>query len=201
MRKRYFGVIIVGLAVSSFGRLAAQSAEPEVAGIWSFLPAESESVDALDAQQKSPRPPRAVRGGSARPAGVPGGFGFPRGFDPQLTRDALEILRKTPDRLAISANGDTMVLVFGDAAPYAVITNGKKIKRPWVDGTEAEIKASFRGRVLRIERKLENELKITEEYEVDWTSGHLVVTKEIDGPMPRRLELRSVYERTAPPGS
>lgn len=200
MRTALLALTLITTAAAFTGSTAAQSTASVLQGVWDLLPAESEDVDSLDleAQQKAPRPPRAVRPGAARPAGVPGGFGFPRGFDPQLTRDALDLLRRSPDRLALSFNHDTLTLVAGDAAPYALVTNGRKVKRPWIDGRDAEIKASLRGNELRIERKLENDLKITEQYELNEATGRLIVTTEVDGPMPRRLELRRVFVRAAP---
>lgn len=203
-------LIASGLAIAMPSSSRAQDARSDLAGTWQFNPEHSDDTEQLarEAGRGLPRPPGAKgvlvgpREGIATggpPIGIAGGFGMPRGFDPELIRQAVAEAMVTAERLVLAFKGDTLLLSLDGTAPYVIVTNGKKLRRAWVDGSDVEIKASWKGRQLRIERKLENELKVTDTYQVDPESQRLVITTKVDGPIPRDIEVDRVYDPVTDP--
>ncbi len=190
-------IVVLGVLAFSAPRIAvAQSARTDLVGVWVLDPARSEEPEELTVK---PDPSRRVgvriTGGFGPPFGAFGGFGPPRRLDPELTRQAIDAARSPAARLSIVLSGDTVVLGVADDVPYAIVVNGKKTERAWLDGVPCELKASWKGRKLRIERKLANELEFTETWAIDAKSQQLVVTLEVDGPITRRVDAKHVYNR------
>lgn len=197
-------LIAIGLIFGASASTAAQDARQLLAGIWSLNRAHSVDADSLerDAIESLPRPPgaRGVILGrtSPRPIGIAGGFGPPRGFDPELVREAVNEASNAAQRVVLTFKAaDTLLLGRDHDAPYVLVVNGKRSKRSWIDGTQVDIKASWKNRGLRIERRLENDLEITQTFALDQKSGRLIVTTEVDGPIPREIEVEHVYDRAS----
>ncbi len=180
---------------------AAQSRRTAMAGSWVFNAAESrDSIDAPDDDRSVPRPPGApggVRVGGGSAPGPVGGFGWPRGFDPATQRQAARIVSTRVERWVVVVNADTVVLSSAGETPYTLVVNGKKSNRRWMDGVLVELKASWKDSQLRIERKLENELKITDTFSLEPESGRLIVTTKAAGPIFRELTAKRVYDRAS----
>lgn len=206
--RRSFGFSIlaaIGLALGLPSFATAQDPQQFLAGIWSLNPEQSDSTDEFEreALESLPKPPgiRGVVVARSRPAelaiAVPGGFGLPRGFDPELVRQAVAEASNPAERMVLTFKADTLLLGLDRDVPYAIAVNGKKSKRSWIDGSNVEIKASWKDRKLRIERKHENELEITRTFALDRDSGRLIVRTEVDGPIPSEIEVEHVYDRVS----
>lgn len=208
--RRSFGFSIlaaIGLALGLPSFATAQDAQQFLAGIWSLNPEQSDDTDNLEreALESLPKPPGRRVGifVRRRPAelaiAVPGGFGLPRGFDPELVRRAVDEASNAAERMVLTFKGDTLLLGLDRDVPYVIVANGKNAKRPWVDGSDVEIEASWKDRKLRIERKHENELEITRTFALDRDSGRLIVRTEVDGPIPSEIEVEHVYDPVPEP--
>lgn len=180
----------------------AQSARPDLAGSWVLNRELSDDLEAFE-READHGVPKALGSGGRVTVGVRprqpvwggGEFGRPRGFDPEVQREAVAILSHPAERLSVILNADTVSLALADRAPYALIVDGKKARRAWRDGLQTEIRASWKDGQLRVERKQENQLKITESYTLDPESQRLVVITTAEEAIPRKLEVRYVYER------
>lgn len=201
-------LIMIGLTLGVPFSATAQDARDRLAGVWSLNLEHSDDTDELEREaiESLPRPPGRPGVIVARPAapkvaiGVPGGFGLPRGFDPELVRRAAAEASNAPERMVITLKAaDTLLLGFDGEVPYVLVVNDKKSKRSWIDGTDVELKAGWKDRDLRIERKLENDLEITQVFAVDRESGRLTVTTEVDGPIPSEIEVAHVYDPVPEP--
>jgi hypothetical protein len=174
-----------------------------MAGSWVFNAAESrDSIDSPDDDRSVPRPPGAPRGvrvgvGGGSAPGPVGGFGWPRGFDPETQRQAARIVGTRVERWVVVVNADTVVLSSAGETPYTLVVNGKKSNRRWMDGVLVELKVSWKDSQLRIEQKLENELKITDTFSLEPESGRLIVTTKASGPIFRELTAKRVYDRAS----
>jgi hypothetical protein len=201
MRRALSHAILI-LAGSSLGvpsGARAQAALADLAGTWALDTAANDDTKALEEEAAKPaarmpgeRGPVRVRvGGDAR-VYPGGGFGAARRFDPALFQLAVNAVKDAPARITIAVTGDTVLIARGDSAPETFVANGRKVKRPWLEG-EAEIRAEWKDGRLRIERKLENDLKFEETWTVDAVTRRLIVQTVVDGPITRKIELRRSY--------
>lgn len=197
----------IGLALGLPSVATGQDAQQRLAGIWSLNPEQSDDTEDLERTtlESLPKPPGTVgvivsrrRPGDLAIA-VPGGFGLPRGFDPELVRRAVTEASNAAERMVLTFKGDTLLLGLDRDVPYVIVVNGKKAKRSWVDGSDVEIKASWDDGKLRIERKHENDLEITQTFAPDRRSGRLTVSTEVDGPIPSEIEVEHVYDPVPDP--
>jgi hypothetical protein len=190
-------ILAATLALPSAAR--AQAALADLAGTWALDTAASDDTKALEEEAAKPaarmpgeRGPVRVRVGGDPRMYPGGGFGPARRFDPALLQLAVNAVKEPAARITIAIAGDTVLIARGDSAPETFVANGRKVKRPWLEG-EAEIRAEWKDGRLRIERKLENDLKFEETWTIDAAARRVSVTTVIDGPITRKISVLRVY--------
>jgi hypothetical protein len=193
-------LLCVSLVLPS--EVGAQSKGGALAGIWVFNAMESrDSIDSpAEGDRSVPRPPGTaggVRVGGGSAPGPVGGFGWPRGFDPETQRQAARVVGTRVERWVVVVNADTVVLNADGGDPYTLVVNGKKSMRRWMGGVLVEVKVSWKDSQLHIERKFENELKVTDRFSLEPESGRLIVTTKASGPIFRELTAKRVYDRAS----
>jgi hypothetical protein len=112
--------------------------------------------------------------------------------------DALDAIGARPDSLVIAIRDSVVVISRDGAPPTASHSDGRKRELLVRPGLAAEARAEWTDGGLRIERKLESGAAIVERFSLD-EDGRLVVEIEASGPIPRRIELRWIYERSDRP--
>ena len=189
------------LACSALGPSAvfAQARLSDLAGTWALDTAASDDTKALEEEAAKPaasmpgeRGPVRVRVGGDPRIYPGGGFGPARRFDPALFQLAVNAVKDPAERVTIAIAGDTVLIARGDSAPETFVANRRKVKRPWLEG-EAEIRAEWKDGRLRIERKLENDLKFEETWTLDAAARRLTVKTVVDGPITRKISVLRVY--------
>jgi hypothetical protein len=185
-------LLIAFLALLPAAGAAAQD-PPDLTGVWVLNEAESDTI-ALPSSD-SERNHRAVRIGVN---GWPAGVQHRSISDPYRMRRAVQAVRDAPDRLFIVRTDTTATLSFDAEPPATFWTDGRDVERLWTDGEPVEVRAEWEGGALRITRELEEEIEVTDTYRL--SGRRLVVRTVVEGPIPRRIELRRVYDRAPPEG-
>ena len=163
----------------------------DLMGVWILNEAESDTI-ALPTVEAERRPSFRFR------IGWPvGGPPYRSISDPARMRRAIEIVRDAPERIFIVRTDTTAILSFDAEPPITLWTDGRPVDRIWLDGETVEVQAKWDGGALRIRRDLEEDLQVTDTYRL--SGRRLIVRTVVEGPIPRRIELRRVYE-PAPAG-
>jgi hypothetical protein len=196
---------------------------PQLAGTWVFNEAESQNPDSMFARAGNPgqRPTGrggaggvidGGRGGGARGGGGRGGVGGGMGggaggrglfggagreLDPGRIRAVLGVLAQERRGLVVRQTADSLTFTFADDFPIRYTPNGKKEKRTLPGLGETEVKAEWKDGLLIVERKLEDDIEIRDEFVRGPDSPRLVVNTTVSGLAPRELALRTVFERSA----
>lgn len=184
------------LAAAAFAIVAAvpnaAGGQPsqDLTGVWVLNVAESDTIG-LPAVEAERRPSFRFR------IGWSGGAPYRSIADPARMRRAIEAVRDAPDRIFIVRTDTTAVLSFDAEPPITLWTDGREVDRIWLEGETVEVQAEWRGGTLRIRRSLEEDLEVTDTYRL--SGRRLIVRTVVEGPIPRRIELRRVYE-PAPAG-
>jgi hypothetical protein len=165
---------------------AAMRQPQDLTGVWILNAAESDTIGlpVLDAERR-----RSIRfriGWSA------GASPYRSISDPARMRRAVEAVRDAPDRIFLVRTDTTAVLSFDAEPPVTLWTDGREVVRVWPDGETVTVRAQWKDGTLRITRELKEDLEVTETYRL--SGRRLVVRTIVEGPIPRRIELRRVYE-------
>jgi hypothetical protein len=162
----------------------------DLTGVWILNVAESDTIG-LPAVEAERRPSFRFR------IGWSGGSPYRSISDPARMRRAIEAVRDAPERIFIVRTDTTAILSFDAEPPITLWTDGREVDRIWLDGETVEVQAEWDGGTLRIRRELEEDLEVTDTYRL--SGRRLIVRTVVEGPIPRRIELRRVYE-PAPAG-
>jgi hypothetical protein len=196
---------------------------PQLAGTWVVNQAESQNPDSMIARagNRGQRPAGrggaggaidggrggggGARGGGGRGGvgggmgGGPGGRGLfggaPRELDPGRIRAVLGVLARERRGLVVQQTADSLTFTFADDFPIRYTPNGKKEKRTLPGLGETEVKAEWKDGLLIVERKLEDDIEIRDEFVRGPDSPRLIVNTTVSGLAPGELTLRTVYER------
>jgi hypothetical protein len=137
-------------------------------------------------------------GGMGGRGGFPGGMGIPGGraeVDPVRVRAVMRVLAEERQRVVVRQVADSVTFTFAADYPIAYATNGRKQKRELPGLGEVETKAEWKGGLLIVERKLEDDVKIRDEFVRGPDSPRLIVNTTIEGLVNRDLTFRTVYDR------
>ena len=178
------------LVLLAFGALllpGGTAAQPtDLAGVWVFDPAASDTLELQPSDTAQTRQNRFR-------VGVLGGYP-PQSRsirDPQRMRDAVDAVSRPPERINIAQDDSTVTVSFDSAQPITLYPDGRKVRRMWLDDGEVRVRVRWEGRALRIERLLETQIEVLQTVERDGAT--LTITTIVEGPIPRRLEVRRVY--------
>jgi hypothetical protein len=170
-----------------------------IAGLWRFNAERSAQGDRKpDEDRPSLGPGEAGR----EPGGFPGGGGGRGG--PRRSRggpgygDPAQIMPSLRPILQLLIRQDDSTVAISDAAGQMEVfrTDGRKVMETLLNGDESETVAKWKDGVLSIERKLGKSGMLKESYRIDSLSMMLVVEVKASGSrLPRKIELRRVYDR------
>ncbi len=138
----------------------------------------------------------AGRGGDGDDGGVRGGS-FPGGRgngNLVAMRNVMRVLAEERQRVIVRQMQDTVTFTFADDFPIAYAMNGKKLKRELPGLGEVETKAEWKDGLLIVERKLEGDVKIRDEFVRGPDSPRLIVNTTISGLIARDFTYRTVYD-------
>jgi len=129
--------------------------------------------------------------GGTRGGALPGGPGT---GNLVAMRNVMRVLAEERQRVVVRQMQDTVTFTFADDFPIAYAMNGKKRKRELPGLGEVETKAEWKDGLLIVERKLEGDVKVRDEFVRGPDSPRLIVNTTISGLIGRDFTYRTVYD-------
>jgi hypothetical protein len=203
---RLVALLIAGLTsgcVFFGGPAPAPLPEPDLAGTWIYNAAQSTDSAALAAALADTL--RDWRyGGMGSLGGNGTGVYGPASDDTigvnrmprRWSRDATASLRAaaaSAEQFKITRAGDTISFTIDDRT-FPLPTDGSGVDVRWLNGEMSNVRAKWRDGRLELERQLAGGIRITEYYSRGPGSSVMVVYSILDGPWPREVSLRRVYD-------
>ena len=180
-------LILAGLAACAAAPEPPAAAPlPRLAGTW--LLNQTESQDPID---------QISEGGNGRiGGGIWGGGGMSRSVQQVLAqmRMLVQGLAQHRHQLVVQQVDSVVRFTWGDQAPIEIRTNGHAELRELSGLGEFQMKAEWKHDLLVVERLLENDIKIRDEFMRPVLARRLIVLTKVSGPMPRAITYRSVYD-------
>jgi len=191
-------------ACSSRGNASEPGPRPDLAGNWVRNAGESETpAERLMRGRDGGSPPEGSRGGGGAGRGgmrPGGGMGGARGGGPEMqermerARTTIQMLTEEGSSITVNQSDSTVVLTYANGSSFEIVTDGKEREKAITGLGDVKVKAEWKDGQLVIERKLEDGLKVREEYTRGPDSPRLLVVTSVSG-LPRDLTFRSVYDR------
>jgi hypothetical protein len=183
---------MAAVAAVAHGRAAAQAAD--LAGVWILDAAASDTLELEPSDTAQARSSRFRPGAGGWAGGYP-----PRSRsirDPERMRDAVDAVAHPAAALYIAQDDSTVTISFDGAQPITLHADGRRVERDWLTQYGVRIRTRWHDRALRIERELPSQVEIRE----TWTRDGATLTIEtvVEGPIPRRLQLKRVYQMERP---
>jgi hypothetical protein len=127
-------------------------------------------------------------------------MGGARGGGPEMqermerARTTIQMLTEEGSSITVNQSDSTVVLTYANGSSFEIVTDGKEREKAITGLGDVKVKAEWKDGQLVIERKLEDGLKVREEYTRGPDSPRLLVVTSVSG-LPRDLTFRSVYDR------
>jgi len=112
-------------------------------------------------------------------------------------RNVMRVLAEERQRVVVRQTQDTVTFTFADDFPIGYALNGKKWKRELPGLGEVETKAEWKDGLLIVERKLEGDVKIRDEFVRGVDSPRLIVNTTVSGLSGRDFTYRTAYDLSA----
>jgi hypothetical protein len=186
-------ILIAALSAAFLAAPAGAQSPGDLSGVWELDAAASDTI-ALPSIDSS----RDRRGGVRIGIGGRSGRIPPNRSiqDPERQRQAIEAVRVAPARVFVVRGEGAVTISFDAHPPITLDTDGRSVDRFWTDHEEVEVRARWKDGALLIERELGSGLEIADTYSLDG-EDRLTVHTIVEGPIPRRIELRRVYDRAS----
>lgn len=203
--KKVWCLILAGVVLVFPGSEAG--AQQSLDGEWQLDTTRSTDLDrALDlhAQNNGLRTYSSIPGGQPTPSGLPGSGGA-AAVDLSTTGSA-DRARLAADVRLLTYGGDIFEIVQTDTTVtfhplnlaydnVRLATDGRKRDVEWSWELEGQLKAEWKGDLLKVERKTKD-FQVTEQWSRDADNDLLVVEVEIKGRLfQKKLVLRRIYQR------
>ena len=203
--KKVWCLILAGVVLVFPGSEAG--AQQSLDGEWQLDTTRSTDLDrALDrhAQNNGLRAYSSIPGGQPTPSGLPGSGGA-AAVDLSTTGSA-DRARLAADVRLLTYGGDIFEIVQTDTTVtfhplnlaydnVRLTTDGRKRDVEWSWELEGQLKAEWKGDLLKVERKTKD-FQVTEQWSRDADNDLLVVEVEVKGRLfQKKLVLRRIYQR------
>lgn len=203
MRRESSGMLISALLVAiggcaSAGTIADPSEQVDIAGTWVLDEDDSRMPDPARRREGEGGPPASgIPGGEMRRGGRGGmsGRGGMNRFDPAEIERVMRRVTESRARLGVEQTDSTVVLSYANGAQLDLVPDGEEREHVLTGFGEVKAKARWKDGVLNVERKLDGDTTIKDEFTRSAGSSRLVVTTKLaPGGLPRELTFISVYD-------